>query len=181
MILKLDRGTSIFLQSEFKHFRSSGQLTCLLLWCQQLKLCEHFRRILWLRNGDPVKGCFAKFPSITMHAISQEPQPCIYAQLEAANSNSDEEQSEELYPEIRLFPAESDQREFPRHSCRLQNMLQLTLAAVLQCRRCLKPCASVQLLILTAMMLVSQSYSLLRTCKALAALTFPLRNQHFGH
>ena len=96
-----------------------------------------------------------------MHAISQEPQPCIYAQLEAANSYSEEDHSEELYPEIRLFPAEPDQCEFPCRGCKLQNMLQMTLAAMLQCRRCLRLCASVQLLILIKMMRASPSCSLL--------------------
>ena len=46
-----------------------------------------------------------------MHAVSQEPQPCIYAQLEAVNSDNDEEDDQETYPEIRLIPAEPQKRE----------------------------------------------------------------------
>ncbi len=50
-----------------------------------------------------------------MHAISQEPQPCIYAQLEPCGSNSQDEESgeeEELYPEIRLIPSDANKCEF---------------------------------------------------------------------
>ena len=46
-----------------------------------------------------------------MHAISQEPQPCIYAQLEPCGSNSQDEESgeeEELYPEIRFIPSDAN-------------------------------------------------------------------------
>ena len=50
-----------------------------------------------------------------MHAISQEPQPCIYAQLEPCGSISQDEESgeeEELYPEIRLIPSDANKCEF---------------------------------------------------------------------
>ena len=60
-----------------------------------------------------MKAFFATFPTITMHAISQEPMPCIYAQLETANSDSNEEDDDDTYPEIRLIPADSDKREHP--------------------------------------------------------------------
>lgn len=46
-----------------------------------------------------------------MHAISQEPTPCIYAQLETAHSNSSQEDADDMYPEIRLIPADSDKCE----------------------------------------------------------------------
>ncbi|KAL3134055.1 hypothetical protein ABBQ32_008484 [Trebouxia sp. C0010 RCD-2024] len=65
------------------------------------------KRIIWVSVAEPVKGCCATFPTITMHAISQEPAPCIYAQLEAANSESSEEEDDDTYPEIRLIPADS--------------------------------------------------------------------------
>ena len=41
-----------------------------------------------------------------MHAISQEPMPCIYAQLETAHSDSSEEEDDDTYPEIRLTPVD---------------------------------------------------------------------------
>ncbi len=72
------------------------------------------RRVIWLRTPEPVKGYFVTFPAITMHAISQEPQPCIYAQLEPPsndNNDSNDEGDEELYPEIRLIPSEPDKCE----------------------------------------------------------------------
>lgn len=50
-----------------------------------------------------------------MHAISQEPQPCIYAQLEPCGSISQDEESgeeEELYPEIRFIPSDANKCEF---------------------------------------------------------------------
>ena len=43
-----------------------------------------------------------------MHAISQEPMPCIYAQLETAHNDSSEEDDDDTYPEIRLIPADSN-------------------------------------------------------------------------
>lgn len=46
-----------------------------------------------------------------MHAISQEPQPCIYAQLEPCGSISQDEESgeeEEMYPEIRFIPSDAN-------------------------------------------------------------------------
>lgn len=75
---------------------------------------EPCRRIIWLSEAEPVKGCCATFPTITMHAISQEPAPCIYAQLETASSESSEEDVSNTYPEIRLIPADSSKRE---HLC----------------------------------------------------------------
>ncbi|KAA6421981.1 MAG: chloride conductance regulatory ICln [Trebouxia sp. A1-2] len=68
-------------------------------------------RVIWLKDGQPDQGYFATFPTITMHAISQEPQPCIYAQLEPCGSNSQDEESgeeEELYPEIRFIPSDAN-------------------------------------------------------------------------
>ena len=61
-----------------------------------------------------------------MHAISQEPEPCIYAQLETLLSEDEEEEeeeeedgdSEELYPEIRLVPEDADKREPAALCCR---------------------------------------------------------------
>lgn len=64
------------------------------------------RRLIWLKSGEPPKGYFATFPTITMHAISQEPHPCIYAQLESTSSDSIVDE-EEPYPEIRLTPTDS--------------------------------------------------------------------------
>ena len=46
-----------------------------------------------------------------MHAISQEPMPCIYAQLETAHSDSSQEDDDDMYPEIRLIPGDSDKCE----------------------------------------------------------------------
>lgn len=47
-----------------------------------------------------------------MHAISQEPVPCIYAQLETAcSASSEDDENEDMYPEIRLVPADSDKCE----------------------------------------------------------------------
>ena len=46
-----------------------------------------------------------------MHAISQEPHPCIYAQLESTSSDSIVDE-EEPYPEIRLTPTDSTECEW---------------------------------------------------------------------
>ena len=51
-----------------------------------------------------------------MHAVSQEPLPCIYAQLEPASNDSNDEQDdseEEQYPEIRLIPDDPNKCELP--------------------------------------------------------------------
>ena len=73
---------------------------------------------MWISTTEPAKAYFVCFPNITMHAISQEPEPCIYAQLEALLSEDEEEEEgddEELYPEIRLVPKDADKRE--PHCC----------------------------------------------------------------
>lgn len=52
-----------------------------------------------------------------MHAISQEPVPCIYAQLETAcSASSEDDENDDMYPEIRLIPAESDKCELSAYT-----------------------------------------------------------------
>lgn len=77
-----------------------------------------------------------------MHAISQEPQPCIYAQLEPSCTDSDNEEGsdqEEMYPEIRLIPSDADKRELWLVCCfcmlSLCAPLLLTSNFSVQCRR----------------------------------------------
>ena len=77
-----------------------------------------------------------------MHAISQEPQPCIYAQLEPSCTDSNDEEGsdeEEMYPEIRLIPSDADKRELRIVCCccllSLCVLLLLTSTFSLQCRR----------------------------------------------
>ena len=83
-------------------------------------------------NGqEPARNCFAFFPAITMHAVSQEPEPCIYAQLETTLSEvGDEDDSgEELHPEIRLVPKDATICEFPLHvECAAQMKKQQSLS-----------------------------------------------------
>lgn len=55
------------------------------------------------------------FPAITMHAVSQEPEPCIYAQLDASDVEDEEDDDEETYPEIRLIPQDTGKCMSPMH------------------------------------------------------------------
>ena len=56
-----------------------------------------------------------------MHAISQEPVPCIYAQLETAcSASSEDDESNDMYPEIRLIPADCDKCELSPVVAKLQ-------------------------------------------------------------
>lgn len=85
---------------------------CLICSARPTDAQEACRRIIWISASEPVKGFFVGFPAITMHAVAQEPEPCIYAQLEARGSEheDDEEDDEENYPEIRLVPQNHDKR-----------------------------------------------------------------------
>ena len=93
-----------------------------------------------------------------MHAISQEPEPCIYAQLEACMSEEeqDETDEEELYPEIRLVPKDADKcticfcsaQQACCHTVYVAPM-SLTQLYCAQCRLYLRPCANALLSILT--------------------------------
>lgn len=84
-----------------------------------------------------------------MHAVSQEPEPCIYAQLEATVGEDDTEDDceEELYPEIRLVPRDAATCECALHLEYATQGMKLVLTAfyAVQCRPCLKPSVSVLL------------------------------------
>lgn len=65
-----------------------------------------------------------------MHAISQEPEPCIYAQLEACMSEEEQDETdEELYPEIRLVPKDADK-------CKISSAAQSQLLPHSVCCKC---------------------------------------------
>ncbi|KAK9824000.1 hypothetical protein WJX72_006891 [[Myrmecia] bisecta] len=71
------------------------------------------RRVIWLQAAQPPGGYAVDYQTITMHALSQDPEafdrPCIYAQLEASTSGEYDEndEEEEVSPELRLVPADS--------------------------------------------------------------------------
>lgn len=66
-----------------------------------------------------------------MHAISQEPVPCIYAQLETSHSDSSEEEDDDTYPEIRLTPADSENCEHAAVIASCKHTWYLTLTFLL--------------------------------------------------
>ena len=95
------------------------------------------RRIIWLSSADPRRGYACDFPTISMHAVAAPSddgdKPCLYLQLasgddamgmmggvggqQGGEGSGDDEGSEgddELLPplpELRLVPADADQRE----------------------------------------------------------------------
>ena len=86
-----------------------------------------------------------------MHAISQEPQPCIYAQLEPCGGVSQDEDSgeeEEMYPEIRFIPSDANKCEllivYLPQVLRLTACIDFDTLCYVQCRTFLRICVNVQ-------------------------------------
>lgn len=88
------------------------------------------RRVVWVSNASSSTDASLRtslalsYPQIVMHAISREPKPCIYLQLDddkeggfigaadgaqalaAEADNEKEEEEEEVNPEIRIIPSD---------------------------------------------------------------------------
>ncbi|XP_072957375.1 chloride conductance regulatory protein ICln [Typha angustifolia] len=79
------------------------------------------KRVIWLSDGDKEKGYAVDFLSISLHAVSRDPEayptPCIYTQIETGNeeesdgsdvSDSEHDQDTELstVTEMRLVPSD---------------------------------------------------------------------------
>ncbi|XP_010483906.1 PREDICTED: chloride conductance regulatory protein ICln [Camelina sativa] len=81
------------------------------------------RKLIWLSDVDMAKGYAVDFLSISLHAVSRDPEayssPCIYAQIEVEededDDDSDTESTEVLdlskIREMRLVPSDSTQLE----------------------------------------------------------------------
>ncbi len=94
------------------------------------------RRVIWLRQSPPPGGFALNYQTITMHAISQDPEafsrPCIYAQVEPSTSGEYDDNEDEVdeSPELRLVPAASSACKCPaprRLACPCQRMLRCYL------------------------------------------------------
>ncbi|KAJ0968749.1 hypothetical protein J5N97_021626 [Dioscorea zingiberensis] len=81
------------------------------------------RRVVWLSDTEKEKGYAVDFVSVSLHAVSRDPEaypmPCIYAQIETGcdedeeSGDSDSEQQEDLdlskITEMRLVPSDPSQ------------------------------------------------------------------------
>ncbi|CAH8391716.1 unnamed protein product [Eruca vesicaria subsp. sativa] len=78
------------------------------------------RKLIWLSDVDVAKGYAVDFLSITLHAVSRDPQtyssPCIYTQIEVVEDEEDEDVTESTgvldlskIREMRLVPSDSTQ------------------------------------------------------------------------
>ncbi|XP_051142452.1 chloride conductance regulatory protein ICln isoform X2 [Andrographis paniculata] len=81
------------------------------------------RQVVWLSDTDRAKGYAVDFYSVSLHAVSRDPEsypsPCIYAQIEASGNEEDEledsdsENDDALtlskVTEIRLVPSDPNQ------------------------------------------------------------------------
>ncbi|KAH9610391.1 hypothetical protein KSS87_018488 [Heliosperma pusillum] len=79
------------------------------------------KQVIWLSDVDVSKGYAVDFVSITLHAISRDPEgypsPCIYTQIETGDDGDDDEDDDEGPSEIsktkemRLVPSDPNQLE----------------------------------------------------------------------
>ncbi|WZY79613.1 chloride conductance regulatory protein ICln [Brassica napus] len=79
------------------------------------------RKLIWLSDADVAKGYAVDFLSISLHAVSRDPQtyssPCIYTQIEVVEDEDDDEDETESngvldlskIREMRLVPSDSTQ------------------------------------------------------------------------
>ncbi|KAL5728089.1 hypothetical protein ACHQM5_001212 [Ranunculus cassubicifolius] len=81
------------------------------------------KRVVWLSDIDREKGYAVDFLSISLHAVSRDPEsypsPCIYAQIEAETGEDDESESSDSesndttdiskITEMRLIPSDPTQ------------------------------------------------------------------------
>eukprot|EP00746_Dinoflagellata_sp_MGD_P004464 gnl/MRDRNA2_/MRDRNA2_108622_c0_seq1.p1 gnl/MRDRNA2_/MRDRNA2_108622_c0~~gnl/MRDRNA2_/MRDRNA2_108622_c0_seq1.p1 ORF type:complete len:188 (+),score=45.19 gnl/MRDRNA2_/MRDRNA2_108622_c0_seq1:57-620(+) len=67
------------------------------------------KRVLWLGSQDASRGIAVDYPSISVHAISRDPnafpEQCLYCQLKPEDPNVDEEEAET--PELRFVPPDA--------------------------------------------------------------------------
>ncbi|CAH8353989.1 unnamed protein product [Eruca vesicaria subsp. sativa] len=81
------------------------------------------RKLIWLSDVDMAKGYAVDFVSISLHAVSRDPEayssPCLYTQIEVEEEEDDEDEDEEeestgvldlsKIREMRLVPSDSTQ------------------------------------------------------------------------
>ncbi|CAN7046149.1 hypothetical protein IGI04_008558 [Brassica rapa subsp. trilocularis] len=79
------------------------------------------RKLIWLSDADVAKGYAVDFLSISLHAVSRDPEtyssPCIYTQIEVVEDEDDDEDETESngvldlskIREMRLVPSDSTQ------------------------------------------------------------------------
>ncbi|KAL1203868.1 Chloride conductance regulatory protein ICln [Cardamine amara subsp. amara] len=78
------------------------------------------RKLIWLSDVDMAKGYAVDFLSISLHAVSRDPEayssPCIYTQIEVVEDEDDESDTESTevldlskIREMRLVPSDSSQ------------------------------------------------------------------------
>ncbi|BBM97292.1 chloride channel, nucleotide-sensitive, 1A [Marchantia polymorpha subsp. ruderalis] len=70
------------------------------------------KRLIWLSNDNLQKGYAVSFLSLSMHAISRNPNaypvPCIYTQIESGDSDSEYEEADDMEDSLE---AECDEEE----------------------------------------------------------------------
>ncbi|KAL2920530.1 Chloride conductance regulatory protein ICln [Bienertia sinuspersici] len=85
------------------------------------------KQVIWLSDVDRSKGYAVDFVSISLHAVSRDPEaypsPCIYTQIETGDDEEDEDEDEEqqqtldwssgisMIKEMRLVPSDSSHLE----------------------------------------------------------------------
>ncbi|KAK1577473.1 hypothetical protein Q3G72_022056 [Acer saccharum] len=81
------------------------------------------KQVVWLSDVDRAKGYAVDFLSLSLHAVSRDPEayhsPCIYTQIEVEDGNNDESEGSDLesdgvldlskVTEMRLIPSDSSQ------------------------------------------------------------------------
>ncbi|ESQ31697.1 hypothetical protein EUTSA_v10004861mg [Eutrema salsugineum] len=79
------------------------------------------RKLIWLSDVDMAKGYAVDFLSVSLHAVSRDPEayssPCIYTQIEVVEDEDDDESDTEStgvldlskIREMRLVPSDSSQ------------------------------------------------------------------------
>ncbi|XP_056845697.1 chloride conductance regulatory protein ICln-like isoform X1 [Raphanus sativus] len=76
------------------------------------------RKLIWLSDVDVAKGYAVDFLSISLHAVSRDPQtyssPCIYTQIEVVEDDEDDTESAGVLElskirEMRLVPSDATQ------------------------------------------------------------------------
>ena len=59
--------------------------------CYEYEFWFRCRQVIWLSNVDRAKGYAVDFLSVSLHAVSRDPEayqsPCIYTQVEKFSSN----------------------------------------------------------------------------------------------
>ncbi|KAG5134784.1 hypothetical protein JHK82_025972 [Glycine max] len=85
------------------------------------------KQVIWLSDLDKTKGYAVDFLSISLHAVSRDPEayplPCLYTQIDTGEADDDHTDSESIHipqdlsniAEMRLIPSDPTQWEGEEH------------------------------------------------------------------